>query len=58
MHKFRISNFSFLLQVTQQALMNIRTVASLGKEDYFYQKFSQLLQDPYPYETVFIFIYT
>lgn len=34
--------------VTQQALMNIRTVASLGKEDYFYQKFSHLIREPYP----------
>ncbi|XP_066910223.1 ATP-dependent translocase ABCB1-like isoform X2 [Clytia hemisphaerica] len=34
--------------VSQQALMNIRTVASLGKEDYFYERFSCLLQEPYP----------
>lgn len=34
--------------ISQQALMNIRTVASLGKEAYFVERFTNLIQESYP----------
>ena len=39
----------------QQAIMNIRTVASLGKEDYFISQFKQMLIGPHRYEN-FLFV--
>ena len=33
--------------VANQAIMNIRTVASLGKEQYFIDKFTELIHKPY-----------
>ena len=38
-----------LLQVMNQAVVNVRTVASLGRESYFLDKFTELVTSPYRY---------
>ena len=33
--------------IATEAIMNIRTVASIGKEDYFLEKYEEKLREPY-----------